>query len=249
VRRILAGLAAALSITLVPVTVSAQAARAGDPNYHKPVVGECRDYDYATLMSPTDSSPAVDCAEAHTAKILATPMLPKGVTWENGSDVQFFRTMLKTCLPALRQTLGGANDQTRYLSSYTLGWFFPTRAERNQGARWLRCDVIIMTTKSLVDLPTDTVPFLSTPPYPDDVARCLTAKYAGTSCAAKHAWRATGSFRMPGKNYPSKAKLSRVLKNRCPDLTTTRAWAYSIRDKEFWRAGDHSVACFSKRSN
>ncbi len=254
-RRILPGLVAVATLLLMPLGGAADAAhpayagKAGDPNYHKPVVGECRDYDYATLMTPTDSSPAVDCAGPHTAKVLATPMLPKGVTWANGTDAQFFLTMLKTCVPAMRATLGGANDQTRYLSAYTFGWFFPTKAERNNGARWLRCDAVIMKPTSLADLPTDTVPFLPAPPYPDEVARCLNAKFKGTSCAAKHAWRATGSFRMPGKQYPSKAKITRVLNNRCPSLTTTRAWAYSIRDKFFWKAGDHSVACYSARSN
>ena len=64
-RRLLVGLVAALSFVLIPiagpsqaepVTRAHQADKAGDPNYHKPVVGECRDMTIADIYPHSNTT-------------------------------------------------------------------------------------------------------------------------------------------------------------------------------------------------
>ena len=102
-RRILPGLVAALSFLLIPIGGPSQAtpaAKAGDPNYHKPTLGECHDYTLADVAPRSNTSPVVDCADAHTAKVIAIRNLPPGASWSDYTVAQQWRTIYNSAHPA-----------------------------------------------------------------------------------------------------------------------------------------------------
>lgn len=148
VHRIVSGLVAALALTLVPAQTAHAAA--GDPDYNKPTVGDCHDYDLAGLMKPSDTSSPVDCATTHTAKVFKVFMLPDSTSWSDEDAVS--RLVTQRCSPAWREWLGWS-DLTRALTAYSWAWFQPTKAERDQGARWVRCDVVLYGGNSIAPLP------------------------------------------------------------------------------------------------
>lgn len=222
----------------------ANAARAGDPHYHQPTVGECHDYTYDDMLKASETSDPVDCATvAHTAKISKVTMLPDGVSYSDA--VKLGNLYYNRCLPAWEDLLG-RSDVKRALTAYSASVFIPTKAERNQGARWLRCDVILYRGVGLSDLPYDAAPLVSNP-ITDDIARCLKAKtFYTTTCDAGHAFRATGSFRAPKGPYPSEKKFARIAQNRCPSLVTSSRWRYSWPSKASWKDGYRVMVCYSK---
>ncbi|MFN8191739.1 MAG: septum formation family protein [Nocardioidaceae bacterium] len=249
-RRILPGLVAALSFLLIPIGAAdasrpAYAGKAGDPDYHRPVVGECRDYTLADVAPRSNSTPVVDCAQTHTAKVIAVGRLPKGSTWSDYTIAQQWRMTYRVCLPAYRSILG-SNDALRDMSSFSTSWFIPTKAERDAGATWLRCDLILYAGTKLADLPYDTRPMLPAAPLPDTVARCRTKKFADTVCASGHTWRATGTFKLPDTTYPSEKRIRKAAINRCPGLTSSSTFHWTWRSETLWEWGDHQVVCYTK---
>lgn len=245
--RIIAAFAAVLALVLTP---GPAIAKVGDPHFEEPTVGECHNYGIGSFTAASETSAPVDCATSHTAKVIAVAMLPAGVTWANATTAQLTSITMKKCVPAYRAILGGGSDKNRHMSAYALGWFVPTQAQREGGAEWLRCDLVIIRGRSsLRPLPTDSAPFLPAKPFPKTVASCLTpTTLYVTDCAGKHAYRATGSFTRTGA-YPSAKQLKQIVLQRCPKLVSTRSFGYTIRDKTWWNLGDHSIVCFSKRSN
>ena len=247
-RRILPGLVAALSFLLIPIGGPSQAtpaAKAGDPNYHKPVVGECRDYTLADVAPRSNTTPVIDCTEAHTAKVIEVGRLPRGGTWADYTIAQQWRMIYKVCHPAYNAILG-SNDALRDMSSFTTAWFIPTKAERDAGATWLRCDLVLYAGTKLADLPYDARPMLPAAPLPDIVARCQTRVYADTVCASGHAWRATGTFKLPESYYPGDKRIRKAAINRCPALTSSRTFHWTWRSQLVWEKGDHQVVCYTK---
>jgi hypothetical protein len=251
VRRILPGLVAAATLLLMPFGGAADAVRpphadkAGDPNYHRPVVGECRDLTIADIYPHSNTTPTLDCTEAHTSKVIAVAQLPAGRTWANTPVEAQSRIIYRACYPALFSILG-RSYAVRDMTAFSSAWFIPTKAERNKGARWLRCDLVLYAGTKLADIPYDAAPMLPAPPLPDSVARCLTGKFYNTVCAARHSFRASGTFQIGSRKYPSERKFNNAGQQRCPAIVTTKAFRWTWPSESRWAAGDHVVVCYSK---
>jgi len=227
---------------LAAVVATAGPAQAG-PAFQQPRVGECRALTFDALNRWSNNEAPIDCSEPHTSRVIATGRLPRGVGW-GASDRQLNRIATDICDPAWKTALG-STYRGRAMTAYSWGWFIPTKAQRERGARWIRCDVILYGGRSLVRLPTDDEPALGAQPHPNGIAACLKARtFIHTVCARRHAWRATGTFVMRQKAYPTDREARRAALRRCPSRTTgSFAWRY--RGEYQWRAGDHVVVCYS----
>lgn len=244
--RTLATVAAAL---LLCVTASPADARTPDgAGYQEPGVGECRDLTQADAMKASDTTPPIACADPHTVRVIAVPQLPADVSWDD-SDKKLGAAAIRLCGPAANEALG-RTYKVRARSAYSWVWFTPTKAQREHGARWIRCDLALVGGTRLVRLPTDKTPALPSGRLPDKVARCLTpTTFVSTTCARKHAFRATGAFILDGTAYPTAQQFRDAALKRCPRRVSTSDFRWTYRGKYVWKQGDHTVVCYSARRN
>jgi len=227
----------------------AGASAAADPHYEEPVVGECHNYGYKRMLLQSDTTPAVDCTNRHTAKVVAVPQIPSGETWATMKANKFrkiYALIDRKCKPAYHDLLG-VNARTREMSAYAGSFFLPTQAQRDAGARWLRCDVYAMRAKALTPLRYDAAPLVPTP-MPERVRKCMKAKTLYyTTCDASHAWKATGAFILKKTSkYPTETQVRRQALAKCPSRTTTRTYRWVYPTTYQWKHGNKVVVCFSK---
>jgi hypothetical protein len=232
---------------LAAVVATAGPAQAG-PAFQQPSVGECRALTFDELHRKSNNEAPIDCSEPHTSRVIATGRLPRGETWD-ASIRRLNRIATDICDPAWKAALGGTY-RSRAMTVYSWGWFIPTLAQRERGARWIRCDLILYGGRALVRLPTDDEPALGSEPFADRIAACLKQEtFIHTTCARTHAWRATGTFVLRQEEYPTDREVRRAAINRCPSVVTTDSFAWRYRGVFQWRAGDHVVACYSRTRN
>jgi hypothetical protein len=228
---------------LAAVVATVGPAQAG-PAFQQPAVGECRALTMEELNRRSNNEAPIDCSQPHSSRVIDVFRLPRDVTWSAPIE-RLERIATATCAPAWKEALG-SGYRSRAMTAYSAGWFMPTAAQRERGARWIRCDLILRAGSRLANLPTDEVPALGAQPHPDRIALCYKAKtFATTICARRHAWRATGTFVMRQTEYPTWREVRRAAIRRCPSLVTTDSFAWRYRGKVLWRLGDHVVACFS----
>jgi len=228
---------------LAGVVATAGPAQAG-PAFQEPRVGECRALTFDEFMRNSNNEAPIDCSQPHSSRVIDTIRLPKGVGW-GASTQQLTNIATRMCNPAWNEALG-SSFRSRAMTAYSAGWFMPTKAQRERGARWIRCDLVLRAGSALANLPTDNVPALGAPPHPNNVAACLKARtLVKTVCSRRHAWRATGTFVIHQKAYPSSGQFRRAAVRRCPSLVNTGAFAWQFRGKVLWRLGDHTVGCYS----
>jgi hypothetical protein len=229
---------------LAAVVVTAGPAQAG-PGFEEPAVGECRDLTMDELNRWSNNEDPIDCSEPHTSRVIGTGRLPRDVTWD-ASEQRLTRISTGICHPLWIEALG-SGYRSRIMTAYSWGWFIPTRAQRDRGARWIRCDLILWAGTTLANLPTDKVPALGALPHPDKITACLKGEtFLLTTCNRLHAWRATGTFLMRQDTFPTDREFRRAALRRCPSLVTSDAFAWRHRDATRWRLGDHAVVCFSR---
>jgi hypothetical protein len=236
----------AAAATLLAVSTGPVSAGTTDgPDYQQPTVGECRDLDLTQAMKKSNATAPIDCSSPHTTRVVAVGRLPKALGWDAPIE-KLGSAASKVCLPAVDEALGGT-ARLRDVSAYYSVWFVPTKAQRAHGARWFRCDLGLFGGARLLRLPTDSTPALEGAPLPDSVARCLTAKtFATTTCARKHTFRATGTFRMRQDKYPTGRQFAAAVTRRCPALVDSASWRWSARGRDAWKLGDHTVVCYTK---
>lgn len=241
VRRIAVGVAAALAVMLVPA--HAGSAAAGDPDFHKPTVGDCHDYTLVEMYADTDTTPAVACTESHTGKVIRVAMLPDRIAWSQRGRVYDF--MDTKCVPARDEWLG-RSVLKQSLTAYGMSYFIPTGAERNRGARWVRCDVFLWRGSELSPLPYDEAPLIPRP-LDDTVRRCLEPRTGYvTTCDDRYAWKAAGDFFIHQQRYPAKRAMVRLGQRRCPALVSTDRYRFTWPSKAAWAWGSRIGICFSK---
>ena len=240
-RRLVLGLMTALSLSFMPVT--AASALAGDPNFHRPTEGDCHDYAYAGLYEQADTSPIVLCTERHTAKVHKVFLLPDSVSWSDLDAVG--RAMDKRCRTSFEELLG-RSELTHALTAYGKAWFIPTKAERNQGARWVRCDVVLFGgNTALAPLAYDAAPLVPNP-ITDSVRKCLTGKYYWTTCERSHSWRASGDFNVRKGKYPTAKQMRAIAIKKCSPMVTSSRFHWVGPTKEAWKHDYRVMVCFSK---
>ena len=248
--RLLAGASTivALTATLTLAPSATAGAEADGPHYQEPTVGQCRNYTYDAMVKESNSTPVTACSNNHTALVIAVPQLPAALNWSSSFE-QLLQATLNTCVPALAQKLG-RTAVLRNLAAYNLSFFFPTQTQKDHGARWVRCDLILSGGQALQRLPMDSTPVLPAAPLPKSVAACLVGtNHLYTVCSKTHQYHATGAIVLSG-GYPGTASLNRTARQKCPaKVSTPGNYYYTFSSKESWKAGDKAITCFSHRSN
>jgi hypothetical protein len=234
-------LAFAGTMLTTPVNAAAEPSpvhQAG-PGYHQPTQGSCHAMSMRQSLRYFAPRASVDCDERHTSKTLVSKRLRGKVDWSGPTWTHVYQP----CANQMHRALGG--ERVRALSAYELTFFIPTKQERARGAKWKRCDVVLVGGRSLQPLPDK---LRLTTPLPDKYARCLsTGRLRLTVCSKPHVYRATGAFQAAGKKYPGEKRLTQMAANRCPRLVSSRTWRYSIPyHADLWRVGFRSIVCYSK---
>jgi Septum formation len=228
---------------LAAAIATAGPAQAG-PGFQQPRVGECRDLTFSQMMAASDRTKSTNCANPHTTLTFAVPRLPQGMSWSAPAE-KIGLAAFNKCQPKWEDVLG-RTEKAREMSAYSWAWFVPTKAQRDHGARWFRCDLILYGGGSrLLRLQDDQAPVLAKPPLPNSVARCLTPKLKMTACSRGHVWRATGAFRMRGATYPS-AKRFQANADRCRSRVHSRRFVWDPPSRPAWRLGTKTVVCYTR---
>lgn len=228
--------------TATATTTAATAA----PMTGAPSVGECHRLTLEGLYKKSDFSRRVRCAREHTSRVVKVATLPAGVRWSDPA-AKLQRVALRKCGPAWDRALG-RTYASRALTAYSGGWFMPTAAQRDRGARWFSCHQILWGgNKSLAPLPTDREPALGKLPHPDKMAVCLARNtFAKTVCARKHVFRGTGVFTIDKKKFPGERAIRKAALKRCPSKVSSRTYRWSFRNPDLWALGDHTVVCYTR---
>lgn len=254
-RRIVCALTTAVFATALTASTTATAVEGGqqleDPAvYQIPTIGECRNYGLAAVAPPTNESPIVGCGTTHTSKVIATPLLPDSLTWES-PEPAIHLAMIKACFPAFNSKLG-RTESLRQKSAYSMAWFYPTQAQKDAGARWLRCDLILLGGSTLQPITRNATPILPAAPLSKSVKSCLAGPADSirlTVCSKTHRYRATGTWLVDRTYYPG-PDLAAIANRRCPSLVSTPRYYYWVAmGKDSWKAGDRTITCYSRTSN
>lgn len=259
-RRIVCALTTAVFATALTAGTTATAAAPDpsqrgllepDPNFEKPLINKCRNYGMAAVAAPTNDSAVVSCLTTHTSKVVGTPQLPASLTW-GSTDNAIQLAVLKGCLPAFRHYLG-RTEALRHKSAYEFAWFEPTQTQKDAGARWFRCDLVLIGGLSLMPIKRNTIPILQAAPLPRSVTSCLVGpddSIRKTVCTKTHRYRATGTYLVERSTYPGQAGMREIANRRCPSrVSTPRTWYATWPLKNSWLAGNHTITCYSRTSS
>ena len=211
-------------------------ATARDTTYAAPAVGSCHAYTFRQATKRSETSAPVDCAASHTGLTLAVTTVRS-----LKSDRAVARAAQK-CDRTVRGTVGSLLPSTAFSTRF----FLPSKAEAKQGARWLRCDIVLLGGRAtLAPLPVD---YLASPPT-DATALCaVTQKKVTTAtvCSSRHDYRYTAHYKARGKRYPGDTKLLRSVIVTCAKKVSTpkKFWAF-YPDQSEWNAGYRQVSCLS----
>jgi hypothetical protein len=237
----------ALSLSSAPSLAGAP----DGPAFGAPTVGACSTMTPKQADAVADRSTVAPCSQPHTAKVAGVVQLPDGVAYSKTGQV--YRAMVDTCKPKWNRLLGRTHA-VRDSSAYQLVWFTPTKTQRQHGARWISCSVVLRQGTKLARLRTDQRPLLPSGKLGDRVHRCLLATTSAaitTRCAAEHGWRATGSFVIASKTYPGAKAVDRTARSKCATRTNQgKAYRWTYWTKVNWQVGgDHAVICYSKTTS
>ena len=248
--RLLAGastiVALSATLTLAP---SATAVEPDGPHFGEPVVGQCHNYTAQQGNGMSDFTPVVECTSAHTARVIAVVQLPPDLTWDSPMN-QLGAVVDRKCEPVWEKTVGGT-EVMRRMTAYTEYFFFPSAAQKEHGARWIRCDINLLGHASLLPLPVNSKPLPSPGRVPYAVTRCMYgSQFLYTACSKSHNHRATGGFRLADGPYPGDSAIERAAMRRCPGLTTSRHWRYVHPTRETWvKYGSRIIICYSQTTH
>jgi hypothetical protein len=249
--RTLVAVAAAIALTVLAAPTPAQADPDG-PDFGAPTVGACSTMTPKQAGAAADKSTVVACSKAHTAKVAGVIQLPDGLTYS--SDMQkLYRATVDTCLPKVNQMLG-RSSAVRDSSAYDWVWFFPTTIQRQHGARWISCSIVLRQGTKLAKLPSNKTPMIPSGKLAAGIHRCLlatTTRSITTRCSSTHGWRATGSFVIASTKFPGAKAVNRTARAKCKSRTLAgKAYRWTYWTKINWETGgDHAVICYSKTKN
>lgn len=243
-------LAVVMTAGLLGGAFTAQAAGASEQRAGgQPSVGQCRKLTTSQIGSQSNTTSPISCGRDHNSRVIAVPTLPKGVGWhELAKGNRMYAQAVSLCYPAFRSALGQTNA-VRDRTAYTWFYFIPTKSQRANGQRWVRCDVGIQHAGQFALLPNDHTPALSDASPSNRVARCLRQKngrFVTTQCSGTHSYRAVGTFSVSKRKYPGKTTLLQLGRSRCPKIVSTDTnFRWTWNNKTIWNRGhNHIVVCY-----
>ena len=150
----------------------------------------------------------------------------------------------RRCSPPLLDALGGNAKAVQLSAASGPWWFMPTKAQRDAGASWIRCDLTITGGERFMPLAAD--PTLSLP-LPDSQAKCRQGKrgdYRITACARTHQYRATHALKYPATRFPGSRRVMRWTAEKCSNKLGRSFGYYEWPTKSTWRQGYKFSVCY-----
>lgn len=121
-------------------TPAPQATKAAPAYLAEPKVGECHNLTLADIAAESETKKPVACTADHTTRTVAVVDAPAKAL--KGSAAARAYAVGQACGDGYKKALG-ADSKTRAKTLYSLAWFMPTKEQRADGARWMRCDVTL----------------------------------------------------------------------------------------------------------
>ena len=240
-----AALAAALSVLgLVPAPTSAAPEPARGTT--TPVVGDCHALTVDEGAKASDPDAPVDCTAPHTSVTVRVVQL----TNPDWSDVDKIGGQISApCFRSWIEKLGGNTKKVR-MSAYAMYWFVPTKAEREAGATWVRCDAVLLGGRKFIPLPSGSDITLGSLPLTNKFAKCRAGKRSGyqvLSCSRRHVYRAKIAIRYPDGAYPGKRAATRWALRKCSARLNTAFYYEPVLSKFAWnKLGYRHAICLPK---
>jgi hypothetical protein len=225
-----------------------------------PRLGACRVLTPDDIQEPSNDSPAVGCADRHTAQTYAVGTFPAGLArGDVPDDKRLGAYVYRTCQPKFQRFLGG--DESLVLrSTMTWAWFRPSAEAWKRGAHWWRCDVVGGgdQSKAFVDLPRTAKGLLLGKPD-DRWMVCVDGPSVSGSvkipCSQPHTWRAVTTIVLGsrGDPYPGDRLVEVRTRDFCSD--SVGAWlnypvdydyGYTYFHQAEWKAGNRRSICWAK---
>lgn len=229
------------------------AARAGTVDITPPEVGSCHDLTWEEAYGDSDPIPAVPCTEPHTLLTTKVFTFDESPDW---SSTAFYNRIITQCFAARADLFGGQEKKLK-LSSYIIWTFFPTEAQRDAGAAWVRCDTGVYSTRGrtaepmIKNLPTDGPPTLGTHGIDDSVALCRMNKrkdFGVTTCDRPHIYRAAAAVLYPGTSYPGQHRINSWTIDRCRHELHRTFGYWSAPSRYIWNRKVRYSTCYKSTS-
>ena len=224
-----------------------------------PVLGACRALTPDDVAEPSNTSPTVECAEAHTAETYAVGELPDSLDDVDYDDSDLGAWAYKTCSDKFMGFLG-ADESLVMRTVVSWAWFRPSEKAWDDGARWYRCDVIGggEQSKDYVDLPTTAKGLLLGRPKDRWMVCADGATVSGSvkvPCTEPHSWRAVTTITLgeADDDYPGDRLSEVTTRDFCSK--SVGAWLNYPVDYDFgytwfhepeWDAGNRRSVCWAK---
>ncbi|MFB9311594.1 septum formation family protein [Nocardioides plantarum] len=234
-------LAAAVTGSVLTASLTSPA----DAATPKPEVGDCHSLTYVESRQASDTDPRISCERTHTSRTIAVKNLP-GSSFHDATTLA--KAGYRACAPALATELG-SSASARAQSAYDFVYFAPTKAEIKAGARWVRCDVVLVGVKTFLALPAAKTPALGAAPHTARLARCIRATSKAvdfTACSTTHNYRAQGTVTVSGSKYPARSRFLKIAAQRCPAIAGEGSYS-SWPSQWGWVLGkERQLVCYGR---
>ncbi len=243
-----AALVAAAALALpAAVTIGLAAPAGAETVPEPPPVDSCHNLTLDEAYADSDPDPAVDCSEPHTTITVGAIQFESAPDWNDHDS--YAGLVSKRCVSKMGPYFGD-RYKALTLSTWTIYWFIPTAAEREAGAKWVRCDAAVYSPGQMPKLPTDGSPLLESPPA-DWHARCAQGEdknYAPTTCNRSHSYRASHAIKYSGA-YPGAEAGARWALRKCRAKFDDRPFLYAFPNKVSFQMGYRYARCSKKTTN
>jgi hypothetical protein len=221
-----------------------------------PKVGECHDLSFRQAIAVVGRVKPVRCGRPHTAQTYFVGRLKlrtKAGHVRRADSQAAQKQAREACTSRLPAHLARTPVELR-LSMAQAVWFTPSERYAAGGARWFRCDVVVVAApRRLMRLPKQTRDWGDAPA----IAMCATAApgtkaFRRVTCGSTHAWRATTTVDLPGRTLPKAAAIADRMESACRDAARSGAadpldftWSQESPTQEQWDAGQRYGVCWA----
>jgi hypothetical protein len=238
-RLVVATLASVLALPLIGAG-SAHAATTA------PKKGTCYTYSIKGLDAAHGPTRTVPCAKAHTAVTYYVGTV-SGAAAASASplDPSVVLASGRGCRAALVRRIG---EKSAALTRVTYGFFVPTQAQWTAGARWYRCDaVLVKSSASLQTIPKNFLRVASRSAGIEAYRRCLTKGGSTVVCSASKARFVARKFvtlGSPASAYPGDLAVAQESFIRCKKALGTPARYATWPLADLWAFGQRTSTCY-----
>lgn len=219
----------------------------------RPEVGECHALSWRQAVAPQARVDPVRCRAPHTAETYAVGRLDLDAGRLQVDSERVQQRVQTACNQRLPRHLGAAPRDVRLTMAQAV-WFTPGVEQVNAGARWFRCDVVVIASqRALRLLPLSTKGLAGAP----GIAMCASAEpgtksFARVACGSPHTWVAVSTVDLPGVRLPDPAQVQARMDPVCREAARARAsdplsftWSQESPTREQWEAGQRYGICWT----